>query len=263
MSFGTRGFKNKGKNYQPSLTLPSSALFFYIYSVQFEFFLISKRYIKAADIKELMGAKFIVIASILVMLLLIDGCSIYMLTKEQEQQEAPKKVHTKNIIQPQKIEANKTNVSVSSQSTLKIGSDVGDMAPDFVFQLLFGEVIIKQRQLKEEPVIIYFFTTYCQTCQDELSEMKKIYPTYKNRIRFIAMDIDHTEDINVLEKYAKAHPSIAGIIDIAPSKEEVLVKFEVTQPGIKIGINKDGVIAGRENEMFKSNDWRDLFEKLV
>ena len=210
-----------------------------------------------------MGAKFIVIASILVMLLLIDGCSVYILTHQQEQQEAPKKVHTKNIVQPQKIEMNKTNITALNQTTLKTGPEEGDLAPDFVFQLLHGEVIIKQRQLKEEPLVLYFFTTYCQECQDELNEMKKIYPTYKNRIRFIAMEVDHTEDADVLEKYIKTHPSTAGIIEIAPSKDEMLVRFEITQPGIKIGINKDGIIVGRESDEFKSNDWRDLFEKLA
>ena len=211
-----------------------------------------------------MKTHLIVIAILAAFVFFLQGCSLYVLTQEdqptpQEPVVHPLSAQQQQILHPPPTKTNITNITASTEE----GIFPGEKAPDFVFQLTSGEVIIKNRVLKEKPLVLYFFTTYCLDCLEELDELREIYPAYKSRIRFIAMTTDSTEDDDVLYQFRKMHPSSVNIIELASQKQEILVTFKVTSPGIKIGINKEGIITVRESAELDANEWRDLFTSLV
>ncbi len=211
-----------------------------------------------------MRDKIIVIVAIVIVVILIQGVSLYFFTRSEELVQEPVKktpVAPKQSFLLQQPFQPATNIS--NETAMHEGFSVGEKAPDFVFQLINGEIIIKNRALKDRPLVLYFFTTYCIPCLEELEQMEEIYPVYKSRIRFIAMSTDQTEDTAALEKFRKTYRGFASIIDLAPRKQETLISFQATRPSIKLAINKKGIITARDDTEFDHNDWRDLFNTLT
>jgi len=211
-----------------------------------------------------MRDKIIVIVTIVILVILIQGVSLYFFTRSEESVQEPVKktpVAPKQSFLPQQPFQPATNIS--TETAVQEGFNVGEKASDFVFQLITGEIIIKNRVLKERPLVVYFFTTYCIPCLEELEQMEEIYPAYKSRIRFIAMSTDPTEGTAALEKFRKTYRGFASLIDLAPRKQETLITFQATSPGLKIALNKKGIITARDETEFDHNEWRNLFNTLV
>ncbi|MEK6840080.1 MAG: redoxin domain-containing protein [Nanoarchaeota archaeon] len=214
-----------------------------------------------------MKKHIIVIAILVVLLVVIQGCSLYVLTQSKEQPATTPTAQKQSIKQPTpqvqitaSINENVVNESIEEKIE---GAFEGQYTPDFVFQLMTGETIIKNRALKERPLVLYTLTTYCLPCQEELHEMKQMYPLYKNRIRFIAMSVDATEDNEVLERFRSTYPSSTSIIELALYKPETLASLQMTHAGTKIGIQQDGQIIIRSDDEFEKNDWKDFFDAIL
>jgi thioredoxin 1 len=47
----------------------------------------------------------------------------------------------------------------------------------------------------KSPVVVYFFTTGCESCEEVLAAVKKLAAEYHGSIKFAKMDIDKTRKI--------------------------------------------------------------------
>ena len=85
-----------------------------------------------------------------------------------------------------RVELNKVN---------EIGTNKGEIAPDFAVLTTENKpIILGDFTRNKKPVIIYFFTTWCPYCHQDLTALSKVYKNYENDVGIIAIDIDPSED---------------------------------------------------------------------
>jgi len=76
---------------------------------------------------------------------------------------------------------------------LKVGLEVGNLAPDFELKNVEGNSI-KLSSLKGKKVILNFWASWCPPCRQEMPDMAKFYVDQKDKgIEILAVDLTNTE----------------------------------------------------------------------
>ncbi|MBI4174220.1 MAG: redoxin domain-containing protein, partial [Candidatus Aenigmarchaeota archaeon] len=91
--------------------------------------------------------------------------------------------------------------SGSSASGEIIGNDVGNRAPDFTVTTTDGRTLKLGDFKGKKPVVLLFMATWCPFCSQEYEEMGQVYPQYADKVEFLSVDLDVTENALVLEQY--------------------------------------------------------------
>lgn len=73
--------------------------------------------------------------------------------------------------------------------------DVGDEAKDFQLKQINGDGgSLQLSDLKGKGIMLNFWATYCEPCEDEMPYMQKLYPEYKDKgVEIVAVSVDATE----------------------------------------------------------------------
>ncbi|QDP40506.1 thiol-disulfide oxidoreductase ResA [Radiobacillus deserti] len=73
--------------------------------------------------------------------------------------------------------------------------DVGDKAPNFQLKQLNGEAdSLQLNDLKGKGIMLNFWATYCEPCEDEMPYMQELYPEYKEKgVEIVAVSLDANE----------------------------------------------------------------------
>ncbi len=81
----------------------------------------------------------------------------------------------------------------------------GEPAPDFAATTLDGENIQLQSLLKQGPVYLVFFSTWCELCLFEISALKRIHRHFGDRLPLIAINSDVGDDRVQVKQYVEAY----------------------------------------------------------
>lgn len=81
----------------------------------------------------------------------------------------------------------------------------GEPAPDFTATTLEGETLQLRSLLKQGPVYLVFFSTWCELCQFEISAFKRIHHHFGDRLPLIAINSDVGDDHQQVERYVEAY----------------------------------------------------------
>lgn len=73
---------------------------------------------------------------------------------------------------------------------LKIGLRPGYYAPDFSLPSVSGEQVRLSQLKGEKPVLLNLWSVTCGPCRQELSEIKAIYPEYKDKVEILSVQVD-------------------------------------------------------------------------
>ena len=88
---------------------------------------------------------------------------------------------------------------------------VGEKAPDFELPSIRnvdGEVL-RLSDLKGKGIMLNFWATYCEPCEEEMPYMESLYPEYKEKgIEILAVSVDATELVihNFSDRYDLSFP---------------------------------------------------------
>ncbi|WP_240345784.1 peroxiredoxin family protein [Parageobacillus toebii] len=75
----------------------------------------------------------------------------------------------------------------------KIGTNVGEVAPDFELLSIMGNKV-KLSDLRGNTVILNFWATWCPPCKAEIPEMQKFYENNKNNnVEILAVNLTNSE----------------------------------------------------------------------
>jgi len=104
--------------------------------------------------------------------------------------------------------ADSSNGVVSKGSLQKdsdsVGINQGQLAPDFSVKTVDGNEVSLRSLTDDKPTVVYFFATWCPNCANDLAAVKKVFPKYKDKINFLAIDMDSRESESVIRNYQKS-----------------------------------------------------------
>jgi peroxiredoxin len=87
----------------------------------------------------------------------------------------------------------KSNATSTNTNQLKVGIEVGNLAPDFELKNLEGNPI-KLSSLKGKKVILNFWASWCPPCRQEMPDMEKFYLDQKDKgIEILAVNLTNAE----------------------------------------------------------------------
>ena len=70
----------------------------------------------------------------------------------------------------------------------------GVVAPDFAFTDLATGKVMNLSDLRDKPVYLNFWATWCPPCVKELPHIQAKYEQYKDRINFVAISLDGEQE---------------------------------------------------------------------
>lgn len=157
-----------------------------------------------------------------------------------------------------------TTNTVEQQNTIQqtVGIGKGNLPPDFSITTIDGKQY-RLSQFKEEnkPVLLYFWATWCPFCRRDFSIVKNVYPKYADKVTFLAIDLDTSENSQIIEQYKNAL-GLEGI-DFAPGNGKVLSDYQITHTTTKYAVGKNGLILYKGSGVFNEQQWETLFNALA
>ena len=135
-------------------------------------------------------------------------------------------------------------------------------APQFEVTTILDQTISLEQSLAEEkPMIVYFTASWCPMCAKNWPAISEVYPEYKDRVNFVAISIDPTDDEEVMMKLAKEKNLNFPIVKGTP---KVMIDFGVQTQATTVGINKEGYVVFQKNKkVLTADEYRELFEQLL
>ena len=150
--------------------------------------------------------------------------------------------------------------SSGGQDTTQIGG--GSQVPDFSVTTVDGSTAKLSDFLGAgKPVMLYFFASWCPNCARDFNELQKVYPTYKNDVVLLAVDVDPQESAGTIISYQAKYPGLAGAI-FAQADTNLLSMFRVKYTTTKFAINRQGNVIFSNSGAIGQAQWTSLLEDL-
>ena len=103
-------------------------------------------------------------------------------------------VYGHNLLPSSGIQANTKPQLTTTTSTVEAAGVTAQIAPDFTFTDLVTGRTMKLSDLRDKPVYLNFWATWCPPCVKELPHIQSKYEQYKDRIHFLAISVDSEQE---------------------------------------------------------------------
>ncbi|MBI2580831.1 TlpA family protein disulfide reductase [Candidatus Woesearchaeota archaeon] len=150
---------------------------------------------------------------------------------------------------------------VQAAPTAPVGNTKGFTAPDFTIKTIDGRTVSLQQLTSEKPTLLYFWATWCPYCKKDLAVASKVYPDYKDKVNFLAIDLDPKESVSAIAAYKRNGGH--DFIDFAPADLKVLQEYGITSTTTKFAIGSSRIILWRGSGEVDERTWRILLDGLA
>jgi len=135
-------------------------------------------------------------------------------------------------------------------------------APQFEVTTIDGQKISLEQSLADnKPLMIYFTASWCPMCAQNWPAISEVYPEYKDKVNFVAISIDPTDDKDVMVKLAEEKNLNFPIVEGTP---QIMLDFGVESQATTVGVNEDGYVEfQKDKSVLTAEEYRDLFEQLI
>ncbi|MBI2140839.1 TlpA family protein disulfide reductase [Candidatus Woesearchaeota archaeon] len=150
---------------------------------------------------------------------------------------------------------------VQAAPTAPVGNTKGFTAPDFTIKTIDGKAVSLQQLTSEKPTLLYFWATWCPYCKRDLAAASKVYPEYKDKVNFLAIDLDPKESVAAIAAYKRNGGH--DFIDFAPADLKVLQGYGITSTTTKFAIDRSRLILWRGSGEVDEKTWRIILDGLA
>jgi len=148
-----------------------------------------------------------------------------------------------------------------------VPNKIGDLAPNFTATTVdlssgsAGEnITLSDLKNTGKPTVLYFWATWCPFCRDELTNLKSIYPQYKDKVNFVAVDVDIEEDAGTIAKDVNSRGYLGNF---TLASVPLLQDYKIYDTSTKYVIARNGTIlfsgAGEVSKQY----WINLFNHAI
>ncbi len=123
---------------------------------------------------------------------------------------------------------------------IEVGTEVGQMAPDFSLKNLAGEKVTLN-DLRGKKVLINFWATWCYYCRQEMPDLQKLYLNHSD-ITVVTVNLGEAKN-TVLDFINKNNYDFPVLLD---SNREVTYKYLVRATPINYFLDENGVITDKQ-----------------
>lgn len=148
---------------------------------------------------------------------------------------------------------------VTGQS--RFGIEKGQFPPDFTIKTIDGKELKLSQFRNDRPVLLYFWATWCPFCRQDFTVVREIYPKYADKVTFLAIDLDTSENSEIIKQY-KGRMKLEGI-DFAEGNANILSNYQITHTTTKYAIGKNGAIIYKGSGAFNEKQWELLLSGLA
>ena len=124
---------------------------------------------------------------------------------------------------------------ISQMTKLKPGT----AAPGFTLVNRYKNMV-SLKDFKGKPVVLSFWTTYCQGCLSEMDLIKPLYDKYKGKVEFISISAD--ADFNKMVMFVNMKKNFVWSFLHIGDQSEVLSNYDVRSYPLFVLIDKSGKI---------------------
>ena len=118
------------------------------------------------------------------------------------------------------------------------GTQVGNLAPDFQLQNLDGQTV-PLSNLRNKPVLINFWATWCSPCRSEMPYIQEIYEEWVDK-ELVVLAINIGESSSKAEEFMQSYNlSFTVLLD---TRQDVAQRYNITGIPTTFFIDKDGII---------------------
>ena len=118
------------------------------------------------------------------------------------------------------------------------GTEVGNLAPDFQLDSLDGQTV-SLSNLRQKPVLINFWATWCSPCRSEMPYIQEIYEEWSDK-GLVVLGINMGESSSKIDEFMQSYNlSFTVLLD---TKQDVAQKYNIQYIPTTFFIDKDGII---------------------
>lgn len=133
-------------------------------------------------------------------------------------------------------------------SSIPVGTQIGNLAPDFQLQTLDGQAI-SLSGLRGKPVLVNFWATWCGPCRSEMGYLQQVNDSWSNK-GLVLLAIDVGENATAIRQFMTGlNLSLTVPID---ADLKVTKAYGITAIPTSFFIDKNGVIQQKVMGAFPS-----------
>lgn len=108
----------------------------------------------------------------------------------------------------------------------KVGTEVGNLAPDFNLTNIDGEKV-SLSSFRGRPVMLNFWATWCPPCREEMPTMQKFFEERGREIKVLAVNLTSTEkSTEEVQRFLTANGyTFPVLLDKGDTVQQYLVRF--------------------------------------
>jgi len=122
------------------------------------------------------------------------------------------------------------------------------------------ELSLAENVAEGKPTVIYFMASWCPICATNWESLNRVVPKYEGSVDFIAISIDPTDTVDVLQKLAEEK---GFTFRTSPGNVDAMMQFRVTAQTAKFAIDGEGNIVYRHDGALSEAEWESVFAQLV
>jgi len=141
--------------------------------------------------------------------------------------------------------------------------DIGDKAPDFAASDIDGNRVALS-DLKGQPVLLYFWGTWCETCAKNLDEVRELVQRTKDLGVKVVLVANEYGDLRRWEEQASSlGAGITSIGQLAANDENIARQYDVTTYPSSVLINKYGYVIANDPALVDNDAGANRIHKLL
>lgn len=131
------------------------------------------------------------------------------------------------------------NEASVEEKELKVGTGIGDVAPEFEARTYDGETV-KLSDYKGKPVFVNFWAAWCPFCVDELPLMADVQN--KHGDSYVTLAVNRGESLETAKKFSDELDVTGTMIFLLNEKDDIYQRYGGFAMPYSLFLNEEGVI---------------------